>query len=87
MNKNWKKKRKTIRWQGIVKIQRPLATNGSYTSCLVYNEERSVQSHMELDEEQMAYTFPNGEPKTYWEAQLKWSGELVISKLVEEQPW
>lgn len=76
-----------IRWTGIVKVQRPIVTNGSYCNCLIYNEERSIQTELEMHPAQMKIVFKDDALKVYMNAQLKWSGIIQLLDQVEEQAW
>jgi hypothetical protein len=87
VNANWRKKRNRVRWEGIVKVQRPIVTNGSMTYCLIYNEERSIMTQLPLDAKAMKQTFPKDELKTYWKATLKYNGIIQLHERVAEPSW
>lgn len=80
-------KQQRVRWQGIVKIQRPIATSGSMTECLVYNEQRTIMVQLELGAKTMADTFKKDELKVYYTATLNYGGTIALLERAEEQPW
>jgi hypothetical protein len=76
-------------WTGIVKVQRPIMeTGGNYTMCLVYNLDRSILGHLEMNDEAIKLMFPDGELKTYWLAEQRRPGRLLLTEqLFSEQDW
>lgn len=74
-------------WTGVLKLQRPLATNGSMCNVLIYNEDRSIMHEQVMAEKAMKTLFPEGEHKTYWNSRLTRLGAIQIESRAEEQAW
>lgn len=72
-------------WQGIVKVQRSLATSMPGEQCLIYNEGRTIWMQQMMPEN-LKLMFQGGEAKFY--AFAKWeNGTLTIERRAEPQPW
>ena len=69
----------------IVKIQKPLMTNGnSEPMALIYNQSRSIQ--LQIPFAQVEHMFDEDELKIYAKAKV-FMKNLVINKKVEERNW
>ncbi len=69
----------------IVKIQRPLMTNGQgRLSALIYNEDRSIMTEVPLEE--FSHLFKNDEFKIYHRFKRK-NGNFIIKERVKDQNW
>lgn len=75
-----------VRWEGIVKAQRPIVSTVGYNSCLFYNEGKSIFQIIELSENEMDKVFGD-ELKVYLKVVLYKNGELSILERVDEQDW
>ena len=72
----------------ICKCQRPLMdSDGNLNQVLIYNEERSVEFVVELDNDSLKEIFPNDEFKTYWACSVDEENYLVPVKQVEVEEW
>lgn len=72
----------------ICKFQRPLFdSKGEMNNVLAYNEDRSFEMIVPLDDEAMEEIFPNEEFKTYWLCEPDEEGYLHPIKQLEEQDW
>lgn len=79
---------KKIKKDFIVKFQRPIMTNGSYQEILLYNEERTLDTIMELRNDEIEALFPNNEFKTYWRCRINQKTKMLEPvEQVEEQEW
>lgn len=74
-----------VTWEGVVKVQRSLATSLPAEQCLIYNESRTIMHQQEMPASIRRW-FEIGEPKFYAYATFK-DGELKIERRVEEQSW
>lgn len=70
----------------IVKIQRPLMTNGSEPMALVYNRSRSFEAHMPMTSD-IAALFDDGSLKVYHSASLDGDKLLIGKRLPWEPSW
>lgn len=77
---------KKIKKPFICKFQRPISTTGSISEILVYNEDRSLEVMMELNDDEIEALFPEMEYKTYWKCIVK-NKMLNPIEQVEEQEW
>ena len=68
----------------IVKIQRPIMTNGDTPMVLIYNRSRSVNTQWPLSDE-LNQLFSEGEYKAYFRADLDTDGKLYIGKKIGPQ--
>lgn len=68
----------------IVKIQVPLSSSLKNPPALVYNEDRTVDFHIEVS---VVADIMLERPKAYFHAVLKKDGGLVIGKEAGDQPW
>lgn len=72
----------------IVKFQRPLYSTASYDLVLLYNEDRSFEQQMEVDDDKIESLFPNKEYKVYWKCRInKKTKMLETIEIVEDQEW
>lgn len=79
---------KKIKRDFIVKFQRPIVTNGSYQDIMLYNEDRSLDTIMELANDEIEYLFPNKEFKTYWKCHINNKTKMLEPlEQMEEQGW
>lgn len=79
---------KKIKKNFIVKFQRPLMTNGSYQEIALYNKERTLDTMMELRNDEIEALFPNDEFKTYWLCRINQKTKMLEPiEQVEEQGW
>lgn len=71
----------------ILKLQRPLATNGSYNEILVYDESGEINMMWDFDKKTIKQVFGK-EFKVYWVGEIdeKRQGIRLVEK-VEEQAW
>lgn len=69
----------------IWKLQRPIATNGSYGDIMAYTEDQSQTAIIPLDEATIHELFGD-EYRIYVLGKVK-QGNLVIDKVIEDQPW
>lgn len=79
---------KKIKRDFIVKFQRPIVTTGSYQDIMLYNEDRSLDTIMELGNDEIEYLFPNKEFKTYWRCRINNKTKMLEPlEQMEEQGW
>lgn len=71
----------------ILKLQRPLVTNGSYNEILVYDESGEINMMWDFDKKTIKQVFGK-EYKVYWigEIDKKRQGIRLVEQ-VEEQAW
>lgn len=71
----------------ILKLQRPLITNGSYNEILVYNESGDINELWDFDKKTIKQVFGK-EYKVYWLGEIdeKRQGIRLVEQ-VEEQAW
>ena len=63
-------------------------TNGSYQEILLYNKERTLDTAMELGNDEIESLFPNNEFKAYWLCHINQKTKMLETiKQVEEQEW
>lgn len=79
---------KKIKKNFIVKFQRPLMTTGSYQEILLYNKDRTLETVMELGNDEIDALFPDDEFKTYWLCRINQKTKMLETiRQVEEQEW
>lgn len=71
----------------ILKLQRPLITNGSYNEILVYDESGGINELWDFDKKTIKQVFGK-EYKVYWLGEIdeKRQGIRLVEQ-VEEQAW
>lgn len=71
----------------ILKLQRPLITNGSYNEILVYDESGDINELWDFDKKTIKQVFGK-EYKVYWLGEIdeKRQGIRLVEQ-VEEQAW
>lgn len=71
----------------ILKLQRPLITNGSYNEILVYDESGEINELWDFDKKTIKQVFGK-EYKVYWVGEIdeKRQGIRLVEQ-VEEQAW
>jgi hypothetical protein len=72
-------------WQGIVKMQQPIATNNSVPHVLVYNKERTIMEQFEMSARQLRKLMGD-DLRRYFQAHTE-NDKLIIDNRVEDQPW
>lgn len=70
----------------MLKVQRPIATNGPDKQLLIYNEDRSLQEQMVFDDPNL-YSWFGDDYKMYVSARLWCNGQLQLIAREEDQPW
>ncbi len=68
----------------IVKIQKPLMTNGDEPMALIYNQSRSV--HIQIPFSRVQHLFDDDEIKIYTKARIFMKQLIILSK-VEDRNW
>jgi hypothetical protein len=74
-------------WEGIVKVQRPMYTTGSYELLYVYDEHRQHRTQFAANNPQMKRLFPNDELKTYWNVRWPRQGLPEFLEPAPDQDW
>lgn len=69
----------------VVKIQRPVASNAKVPEYLIYNEDRSFTSQLEIAGE--VHDLFGDDYKIYAKVRLWGDGVLQIVERIEDQPW
>jgi hypothetical protein len=72
-------------WQGIVKIQWPLAGNAPEPLCLVYDKQRSFS--LTVPATQQVRDLMGGKDKCYIQAGLSPRGKLLLGDVVADEAW
>ena len=77
------------KWEGVVKIQRPLYTNKRKLAngCLVYDKTRTIEQIIVINNRTLNKLFDEDEFKIYAVAKLDTNGNMTVMKQVEEQEW
>lgn len=75
-----------LEWEGIVKVQRPLASNLHVALMLVYNKDRTINTQVPLTKEWTDRFNLVGKDKLYCYAKLK-KGDLKIGDIAPNQTW
>ena len=69
----------------IFKIQLPLASNEPDPPALIYNESRSIERKIRVD--QIEDLFAQGETRIYIEGTVNEDGEIEFHKFVSPRDW
>lgn len=77
------------KWEGVVKIQRPICTNERKLAngCLVYDKTRKIEQIIVVNNRTLNKLFDEDEFKIYAVAKLDENGNMTVMKQVEEQGW
>lgn len=68
----------------IVKVQRPLSASEESPPALIYDKERTIEIFVDFTPELREVL--KGKSKVYCEAEMS-QGEIVLTKVINDQPW